>query len=154
MSRRPTYSRQDSLSATLQEAFIKYDKKKTGKMDIHDLFRALRMLGLNPTEEQVISIRRDIDDGSGVVHFDDFCNIVRRLMYQAEQEHAADDLRVAFQMFDKEGSGYIRATEFRKVMTTLGYRMSVQEVDDILKMVDVTGDGMINYEEFITVLAA
>lgn len=38
-----------------------------------------------------------------------------------------------FQVFDKEGNGFIGAGELRYVLTQLGEKMSDEEVDELLK---------------------
>lgn len=42
-----------------------------------------------------------------------------------------------FQVFDKEGNGFIGAGELRYVLTQLGERMSDEEVDELLKGVQI-----------------
>ena len=44
------------------------------------------------------------------------------------------------------GNGYINATELRHIMTTLGEKLTAEEVDEMIKEADVDGDGTINYE--------
>lgn len=43
-------------------------------------------------------------------------------------------------MFDKDGNGFITAQEFKHFMTTMGERFTEEEVDEIIKEVDVDGD--------------
>lgn len=49
-------------------------------------------------------------------------------------------------MFDRDNNGYISATEFRFVLTTLGEKMTDTEVDELLTSADIDGDGQINHE--------
>ena len=44
-----------------------------------------------------------------------------------------DDYCRGFQVFDKEGNGFIGAGELRYVLTQLGEKMSDEEVDELLK---------------------
>lgn len=44
----------------------------------------------------------------------------------------------------------ISSNELRHVMTSLGERLSEEEVDDMIKEADLDGDGMVNYEGTIT----
>ena len=44
--------------------------------------------------------------------------------------------------------GYISATDLRKYMTTLGEKLTDEEVDEMIKDADTNGDGKINYAEF------
>lgn len=70
-----------------------------------------------------------------------------------------------FQVFDKEGNGYIGAGELRYVLTQLGEKMTDEEVDELLKGVQIgayvllfsrvpssncfCSDGNVNYESFV-----
>lgn len=49
-------------------------------------------------------------------------------------------------MFDKNNDGLISNIELRHVMTSLGERLSEEEVDDMIKEADLDGDGQVNYE--------
>lgn len=50
----------------------------------------------------------------------------------------ADDFIAGFQVFDKEGNGYIGQGEFRYILTTLGEPLSDHEVDELLKDAEIT----------------
>lgn len=73
-----------------------------------------------------------------------------------------------FQVFDKEGNGFIGAGELRYVLTQLGEKMTDEEVDELLKGVQIGPcvlfpllktpnlteaaqyrDGNVNYESFV-----
>jgi hypothetical protein len=49
----------------------------------------------------------------------------------------AEEFIRGFQVFDKEGNGFIGAGELRYVLTQLGEKMSDEEVDELLKGVQV-----------------
>lgn len=50
-----------------------------------------------------------------------------------------DEFIRAFQIFDKEGNGFIGVGELRYVLTQLGEKMTDEEVDELLKGVPVGG---------------
>ena len=56
------------------------------------------------------------------------------------------ELRESFKVFDKNGDGYISASELRQVMTTLGEKLTDDEVYEMIREADVDGDGQVNYE--------
>ena len=57
-----------------------------------------------------------------------------------------EELREAFRVFDRNGDGFISASELRHVMTNLGEKLSDEEVEDMIKEADLDGDGLVNYE--------
>lgn len=63
-----------------------------------------------------------------------------------------EELREAFRIFDKEGNGFITASELRHVMMNLGEKLTEEECDEMLREADIMGDGNINYEEFVTMM--
>ena len=63
-----------------------------------------------------------------------------------------EELREAFRIFDKEGNGFITASELRHIMMNLGEKLTEEECDEMIREADVMGDGNINYEEFVTMM--
>ena len=49
-------------------------------------------------------------------------------------------------MFDKNGDGFISASELRHVMTTLGEKLTDDEVDKMILEADIDGDGKVNFD--------
>ena len=50
----------------------------------------------------------------------------------------AAEFTKAFKVFDKEDSGYIAVGEIKYILTQLGERMEDGEVEELLKMANVT----------------
>lgn len=63
-----------------------------------------------------------------------------------KDEDSEEELREAFKVFDKDGSGDISAAELRHVMTSLGEKLTDEEVDEMIREADIDGDGKVNYE--------
>src|SRR5258707_8878970 len=55
-----------------------------------------------------------------------------------------------FQVFDKEGNGYIGAGELRYVLTQLGEKMTDEEVDELLKGVQIGAYVLLCFNSFLT----
>ncbi|KAJ1883718.1 myosin II light chain, partial [Kickxella alabastrina] len=72
----------------------------------------------------------------------------------ANSEASFNEFVQAFQVFDREGNGFISAGELRYVLTSLGEALSDAEVDELLKGVPMDKHGNINYEEFVRTLTS
>ncbi len=44
--------------------------------------------------------------------------------------------------------------KLRKLLASLGEKLSDEEVDEMIREVDIDGDGQINYEEFVRMMMA
>lgn len=74
-------------------------------------------------------------------------SFTRELTKQEIQE-----FREAFDMFDMDSGGTIESHELSHVMEKLGEKPSAEEVDDMIRAVDLNGDGEIDFEEFISLM--
>ncbi|PWO00817.1 putative myosin regulatory light chain cdc4 [Tilletiopsis washingtonensis] len=131
--------------AEYKEAFALFDKKGTGHIARESLGDLLRALGQNPTQAEVA----ELVSGAGKdIDFQSFLNILHRPNGFKPAGTPEEFIR-GFQVFDKEGNGYIGAGELRYVLTSLGEKLSDEEVDELLKGVQVGSDGNIHYESFV-----
>ena len=61
-----------------------------------------------------------------------------------------EEIREAFQMFDKDDNGLISAAELRHVITNLGGKVTDKEVDEMIRLANIDGDSQDNYEGVYT----
>ncbi|OBZ77692.1 Myosin regulatory light chain cdc4, partial [Grifola frondosa] len=138
-----------------KEAFALFDKKVPREV-LGDLLRAL---GQNPTQAEVADIiagaPRDVD-------YKTFLTILNRPDGFKPAGTPEEFIR-GFQVFDKEGNGFIGAGELRYVLTQLGEKMTDEEVDELLKGVQIGPNsdactqlcyvmlqrGNVNYDSFV-----
>ncbi|UYV70658.1 hypothetical protein LAZ67_8000188 [Cordylochernes scorpioides] len=85
-----------------------------------------------------------------------FTDKMKRLYPQAAGEERRSrggdrkaELRSAFEIFDVEGLGCISAKRLRHILTSFGEILTKEEVDDIIHLVDVDGDGQIYSDQFV-----
>lgn len=53
-----------------------------------------------------------------------------------------------FSSLDKDGNGFIEATELKAISKELGRELDSAEADECLKDIDINKDNKISYEEF------
>lgn len=146
------YGLSEDQVAEFKEAFMLFDKDEDGAITMAELGVVMRSLGQRPTETELRDMVNGVDqDGNGSIEFNEFLQMMSKKMKGAEGE---DELREAFRVFDKNNDGLISNSELRHVMTNLGEKLSDEEVDDMIKEADIDGDGMVNYEEFVTILTS
>ncbi|XP_034323714.2 uncharacterized protein [Magallana gigas] len=63
------------------------------------------------------------------------------------------DFKETFNLFDKDGDGTISTNELAMVMRSLGQNPSDAELEIMLKGVDEDGNGSIDFEEFVLMMA-
>ncbi|KAI8457037.1 hypothetical protein BY996DRAFT_4635779 [Phakopsora pachyrhizi] len=131
--------------AETKEAFALFDKKGTGHISKDRLGDLLRALGQNPTQAEVAELAASAPSN---IDFATFQAILNRPGGFAPAGTADDFIR-GFRVFDKEGNGYIGAGELRYVLTSLGEKLTDEEVDELMKGVQVGNDGNIDYEKFV-----
>lgn len=133
-----------------KEAFMLFDKDEDGVISFTELGVIMKSLGQRPTEnelEALVSavIHKDRDQ----IEFNEFLRLMAKNMAEIDTER---NLKEAFRVFDKDDDGYLLVGELRRVMTSLGEKMSSEEVDDMIREADKNGDGKINYAEFVHAL--
>ena len=57
-----------------------------------------------------------------------------------------------FKQYDKDGSGKIGRNELRQANRKFGWHFSDYEIDQMIWNVDKSGDGKINFKEFVKLI--
>ena len=130
-----------------KEAFDIFDVDGGGTITAEELGEVMKSLGQKPTRAQLEARVREIDaDGDGAIDFPEFLTMMLRKMNEGDPER---ELRDVFTVFDKDQSGTISADELKSVMKVIGEKLTEQEIEDAIRLADTTGDGEVDYDEFI-----
>ncbi|ABP00426.1 predicted protein [Ostreococcus lucimarinus CCE9901] len=130
-----------------KEAFDIFDVDGGGTITAEELGEVMKSLGQKPTRAQLEAMVREIDaDGDGAIDFPEFLTMMLRKMNEGDPER---ELRDVFTVFDKDQSGTISADELKSVMKVIGEKLTEQEIEDAIRLADTTGDGEVDYDEFI-----
>ncbi|KAF9649947.1 putative calmodulin [Thelephora ganbajun] len=133
-----------------KEVFSLFDKDGDGTINTEELGTVMRSLGLDPTEAEIRKMINEIDsDGDGTIDFREFLTMMAMKMNDAD---SGEEIKEAFKVFDRDGSGYISAAELKQVLASLGERLTDDEIDMMIGEVDVDRDGQIDYEEFVNMM--
>ncbi|KFY53599.1 hypothetical protein V496_07465 [Pseudogymnoascus sp. VKM F-4515 (FW-2607)] len=133
-----------------KEAFSLFDKDGDGQITTKELGTVMRSLGQNPSESELQDMINEVDaDNNGTIDFPEFLTMMARKMKDTDSE---DEIREAFKVFDRDNNGFISAAELRHVMTSIGEKLTDEEVDEMIREADQDGDGRIDYNEFVQLM--
>ena len=68
-------------------------------------------------------------------------------------EEQIAEIKEAFSLFDKDGDNTITTKELGTVMRSLGQEPTEGELNDMINEVDANGNGTIDFEEFLEMMA-
>ena len=67
-------------------------------------------------------------------------------------ENTLKEYREAFDMFDRNKKGTLSIGDITKIMKNFGYPMTKEEARSMLSNVDASGDGEVDFEEFVMLM--
>jgi calmodulin len=117
------------------------DKDGDGQITTKELGTVMRSLGQNPSESELQDMINA--DNNGTIDFPEFLTMMARKMKDTDSE---EEIREAFKVFDRDNNGFISAAELRHVMTSIGEKLTDDEVDEMIREADQDGDGRIDCE--------
>ena len=82
-------------------------------------------------------------NNTGIIKYEHFCECMST---RPSSSQSKDELRKAFQVFDKNNMGFITAPELRTILQSLGEKMSDAEFLEMTKGHNFARSGRIYYE--------
>ncbi|KAJ1699473.1 hypothetical protein LUZ63_007985 [Rhynchospora breviuscula] len=133
-----------------QQAFLLFDKNNDGCITLKELAAVIHQLDLNLTEVELLEMIREVDiNGNGTIEFNEFTSLMARKLMETDTD---EEMKEAFEVFDKDHNGLISPSELRHVMRNLGENLTDDEVAQMIREADTDGDGYVNYEEFVRMM--
>ena len=97
-----------------------------------------------------VNLFQSVDsDGNGTIEFEEFLLLMQNRLHETTFE---EDLRKAFDHFDTDHDGYISQKELKKAMKKNKMQLSKTEINVMMKEADSDGDGMVSFEEFVSMM--
>lgn len=137
-----------------REAFVAFDKDKSGTIDIWELRQVLEAMGQAPTEEELFAMIAEVDDNmSGSIDFSEFLAVVESQKQQAEQLSKNNDLLDAFVACggNPDKSGHVKRETLVKIIKH-DFQLTI-DLEELIDSVDTDGSGEIEYDEFRVMLS-
>lgn len=137
----------------LRKAFDSFDMDKKGAISVETVSTILRMMGIKITDASLQAIIADIDeDGSGMLEFEEFCDLSAKFLIEEDEESLKAELKEAFRIYDKEGNGYITTTVLKEILRELDNKLTERDLDGIIEEVDEDGSGTLDFDEFMEMM--
>ena len=139
----PTKEQLERYKASFQE----FDDDADGFLEVSMVERALRSIGLNPTEEEMNDIMEDISS-SNRVSLNTYLYIAHRVGCYSNSEK---ELIKAFTLFDKEGTGKIHKSVVREVMSKIKRPLTDGQFDKLFSSLK-NDNGFVDIKELAKAL--
>jgi len=144
--------------AEFKEAFFLFDKNEDGTINTSELGSVLKMLGEEAKDEVLEEMIRQADvNRNGTVEFPEFLTMMSKKDADKDKKKETDrvkKIRAAFRVFDKDGNGFISPAELRQVLIDHGEKATDEKVDRWIQEADIDQDGLVSYEEFVTLMTS
>ncbi|OMJ78689.1 hypothetical protein SteCoe_21455 [Stentor coeruleus] len=132
----------------INDVFDVIDENQNGSIDISELARGLRCLGLNPTNGEIKELMEKYDaNDTKSLDREEFAHLFVECL--SSFSTTEDLLRDQFKKLDTNEDGFITAEELRKLLLYGEEQLQEEEVDSIITEFDKNGDGRISMEEFL-----
>mmetsp|Transcript_7122 Transcript_7122/g.23830 ORF Transcript_7122/g.23830 Transcript_7122/m.23830 type:complete len:354 (-) Transcript_7122:62-1123(-) len=128
----------------MYKRFLESDKDGSGRVDVNEFVRMLRV-DRTPFVERLFAMFDS--DRTGLIDVKEF--IVG--MSNVGSEAKDNKIQFAFSVYDLDGSGFIDASEMRKIIKATNMSTDKQvdrKVEWLMRQCDTDGDGNISFEEF------
>ena len=136
---------------TLTKIFRLYDEDKDGFVDfvyLPEMMRSAGAIFMDSDLERPMETIRTIN-GADIFNHKDFVELCTKFINNDETE---EDLIEAFKFWDTDNSGRVATEDIRRALTTLGDKLSEDEINAFIKEADPDNIGAIDYEYYSKIL--
>merc|ERR1712032_866335 len=135
----------------LRDTLLALDSNGDGLLTANEMKEGLQKAELNDIPSDLQDILEHVDsDGSGAIDYTEFlaATLDKRLYLQE------DVCWSAFRLFDRDGDGKISKEELKTVLENGDVSSVMGEMcaEEIMQEVDTSGDGLIDFSEFLQMM--
>ncbi|CAH8483314.1 unnamed protein product [Schistosoma turkestanicum] len=149
-------TREDDLEAKIKDIFDLFDHERNKTIDFRELGTVIRALGGVPTEAEIISLVRELenDPPNGYINYETFLPVMMQAMRQKRFEPVSEEeLLKAFLVLDPEKKGFLSAEALESYMVSSGEPFTKEEMEEMLAAATDFSKGKIMYRGFVIQLA-
>ena len=145
MSHKDDNESNNSRYQFLQENYKNYVGQNES-VSFDNLGKLMKDCGLFCTQAELQDLVNEVEiDEYGNINFDSFIDIVNK---KEEENETEEELRNAFEIFDKNKNGLISANNLLSVFKKIDDTIQPEEMLLMIRECDIDGDGYLNFEEF------
>ena len=137
-----------------REAFLAFDKYRSGTLDVWEVRQVLEAMGQKPTEEEFFQMISEVDENmSGSIDFAEFLKVIENQKERAENFDDESDMIDAFVACggQQDKSGNVKRDTLVKIIKH-DFGLTI-DIEELINKIDADGSGEIEFDEFKQLLS-
>ena len=136
----------------LREAFNIFDVESEGSIGTVHLGLLMNSLKQYPTQDEIKEIIKEIDvNNEGRIYFNQFLKIMAKRIKNVKEDEDKY-IKKLFSFLDRNNNGLISLHEIKYIVTHSSENITDRDIELLMKEADTDGDGLISFEEFMTIM--
>lgn len=141
----------DEIKEEIKDVLDLFDGDIQGKIPSNKLKLAMKALGLEPTDDEVNTILKELDkNNEGYITSDNFTKKMSEKMLEINQ---VEEMKKAFKLLADEETHKITFKSLQKAVRDIEKDMKDEKILQLIQEADKDKDGAISEDDFMKVLA-
>ena len=135
----------------IKEAYQVLDKDNDGIIKVREMGTIMKSFGICPIESDFQEIIRSYElEDQGYVDFEIFLDVMQKRRKDIDKD---EELSETVKSLDRDSNGLISVTELKHMMMLMATeKMSEDEVNDLIQIIDDRKENYVNVEEFVKMM--
>ena len=135
---------------TIRSVFKYYDADGSGKISVNELKKVMDQMGIVLSPDQIkLAVAQYDFNQDGEWDFNEFYQFYVKVVVNTQQSISIDqEIKGVFSLLDADKNGRIDVQEIKVFFQQVGYPLSDNEVQQLVKMYDKNNSGVMEYDEF------